>query len=329
MTGSGLIHHSRAVLLCLTAAALLLGAVAGCRRTDTNRIQGYVEGQFVYVAAPVAGTLESLDVQRGVQVNAGDPLYTLDQQPQQDLVNEAAQRLAQARASWEDAQKGKRPSEIESLEAQLRQAQDALALSDKEFARQEQLVASGASTPQNLDRARATRDQDSQRVTQLQADLRTAQLGSRSDQVTAAEANVRALEAALAEAQWNLAQKRQTAPQAGLVFDTLFREGEWVAAGRPVVSLLPPENIKVRAFVPEPRIGTVHVGDAVRVTVDGVAAPLTGKVSFISPQAEYTPPVIYSRESRSKLVFMIEIVFEPAAAATLHPGQPVDVAFGS
>jgi HlyD family secretion protein len=315
-------------LLRVGAALALLSIAAGCRRASSNRVQGYVEGQFVYVASPLAGALEALYVQRGAQVKAGDPLYALDKQPQQDLANEAAQRLAQARASLEDAKKGKRPSEIESVEAQLRQAQEALTLSEIEFGRQEKLFSAGATTAENFDRARAARDQDRQKVAQLQADLKTAQLGSRRDQVAAAEANVRALEAALAEAQWNLSQKRQVAPQAGLVFDTLYREGEWVAAGRPVVSLLPPENIKVRAFVPEPRIATVRVGAAVRVTVDGVGEPLAGRVSFISPQAEYTPPVIYSRESRAKLVFMMEIVFEPAVAATLHPGQPVDVEFG-
>jgi HlyD family secretion protein len=158
--------------------------------------------------------------------------------------------------------------------------------------------------------------------------LETAQLGSRSDQIAAAEANVRALEAALAKAEWDLSQKRQDAPQSGLIFDTLYRTGEWVAAGKPVVVLLPPANIKVRAFVPEARVGTIHVGDSVRVVVDGVSEPFSGKVSFISPQAEYTPPVIYSQESRSKLVFMIEAVFDPATAARLHPGQPVDVQFG-
>src|SRR5262249_35865953 len=113
--------------------------------------------------------------------------------------------------------------------------------------------------------------------------------------------------------------------QGGVVFDTLYRQGEWVAAGRPVVALLPPTNIKVRAFVPQTQIGTVQVGQGVRVNVDGVAEPFLGEVSFISPQAEYTPPVIYSRESREKLVFKIEIVFDPQAGASLHPGQPVDV----
>lgn len=158
--------------------------------------------------------------------------------------------------------------------------------------------------------------------------MQTAQTGSREDQIAAAEAGVRALEAALVRAEWDLSQKSQTAPAAGLVFDTLYRPGEWVGAGRPVVALLPPENVKVRAFVAETRVGAIHPGDAVRVTVDGVPQALAGKVSFISPQAEYTPPVIYSEESRGKLVFMVEAVFEAATAANLHPGQPVDVLFG-
>ena len=165
-------------------------------------------------------------------------------------------------------------------------------------------------------------------MVQLEAELKTAQLGARTDQIAAAEANVRTLEAALEAAQWNLAQKSQAAPQAGLVFDTLYREGEWVPPGRPVVVLLPPGNIKVRAFVPETRVHGLHPGDEVRVIVDGAAVPLPGRISFISPHAEYTPPVIYSRENRSKLVFMIEATVDPNTAATLHPGQPVDVRLG-
>jgi HlyD family secretion protein len=128
----------------------------------------------------------------------------------------------------------------------------------------------------------------------------------------------------LAKAEWDLSQKRQIATQAGLVFDTLYRPGEWVAASKPVVVLLPPQNVKVRAFVSEERVGAISLGQEVRIRIDGVE-PITGKVTFISPQAEYTPPVIYSRESRSKLVFLIEIRFDGPVAATLHPGQPVDV----
>ena len=139
---------------------------------------------------------------------------------------------------------------------------------------------------------------------------------------------MRAVETALTRSEWDLAQKRQAAPVAGLVFDTLYRKGEWIAAGRPAVVLLPPQNIKVRAFVPQPLIAAIHLGDRVRVTVDGRKAPFVGTVSFVSPQAEFTPPVIYSKENRQKLVYMVELGLDKATAVQLHPGQPVDVRFG-
>jgi HlyD family secretion protein len=314
-------------LLGIGVVLLLLATLAGCGGADGNRVQGYVEGEFVYVASPLSGAVESLAVQRGDQVRAGDLLFALESTPEKAARDEAVRRLAQARATWEDLKKPRRPSEIESLDAQLRQAQEALAHSQREVVRQEPLIEKSLITPAEFDRARTTRGQDRQRVAQLEAELQTARLGAREDQIEAAQANVRALEAALAKVEWDLAEKHQAAPQAALVFDTLFREGEWVPAGRPVVALLPPQNIKVRAFVPETRIGAISVSQGVAVTVDGVAQPFRGKVSFISPRAEFTPPVIYSRESRAKLVFMVEAVFEPEIAAKLHPGQPVDVEF--
>jgi len=328
MISSGASHRS--VLVIMGGALAALSILVSCNRSDRNRVQGYVEGEFMYVASPYAGALESLQVQRGAQVKEGDPLFWLDSTSEKAARDEAERRLAQARANLEDAKKGKRPSEIESIKAQLTQAREALKLSESEFARQEALMGvPGATAELEFDRARSTRDQNHQRVAQLEADLKTAQLGSRTDQVTAAEAEVRAREAALAKAEWDLSQKHQSAPKAGLVFDTLYREGEWVAAGRPVVALLPPQNIKVRAFVPETQVGTIHLGDSVRVTVDGVRESFNGKVSYISPKAEYTPPVIYSQESRDKLVFMIEAIFDPQTAVGLHPGQPVDVQIGS
>lgn len=329
MTGSGTARRFSCSLFRTGGVLAALCIVASCSRSAPNQVQGYVEGEFVSIASPLAGALRSLYVQRGGQVQAGDPLFALENTSESAARDEAERRFAQARANLEDARKGQRPSEIESIEAQLKQAQVALRLSEKEFARQAELIRlPHATSEQDFDRARSTRDQDRGRVAQLEADLRTAQLGSRSDQIAAVEADVRALEAALAKAEWDLAQKRQTAPQSALVFDTLYRVGEWVAAGRPVVTLLPPQNVKVRAFVPETQIGAIHTGDRVRATVDGVPEPFIGTVSFISPRAEYTPPVIYSRESRSKLVFMIEAVFDPETAVNMHPGQPVDVQFG-
>jgi HlyD family secretion protein len=311
------------------AALTLLSVLACCSDQQSNRVQGYVEGEFVYVASPLAGQLEKLYVHRGQRVNAGDRLFKLDDKPERDARDEAERRLAQGRSNLEDAKKPRRPTEIESIEAQLEQARAAALFSEKNFERQDKLVQSGARAQQDLDNARSQRDQDRKRVAQLEADLATARLGSRIDQIEAAEANVRALKATVDRTEWDLSQKSQIAPQDALVFDTLYREGDWVAAGRPVVVLLPPKNVKVRAFVPETQIGTIQYGESVRVFVDGVPQPLPGKVSFISPRAEYTPPVIYSRESREKLVFMVEAVFDPKIASTLHPGQPVDVEFGS
>jgi HlyD family secretion protein len=305
----------------------LLGllALGGCRPASDHRVQGYVEGEYVYVASPFAGAVRTLAAVRGAWIQPGDLLFSLDPQPEQSAREEADRRLLQADAQLENARKGQRASEVASMEQQLRQARAVLALSEKNFTRQQELFRTGASAAEAFDAARAQRDEDQHRVAQMEADRQTVDLGSREDQIAAQEANVRALAAALGQAEWNLGQKRQVAPEAGLVFDTLYQLGEWVPAGRPVVALLPPENMKVRAFVPETQVGTVHAGEAVRVRVDGIEAPYRGKVAYVSPQAEYTPPVIYSQESRGKLVFMVEVRFEPAVARQLHPGQPVDV----
>ncbi len=247
----------------LSGAILLLGFFSSCGHPERIQVQGYVEGEFVYVSSQLAGPLQSLDVQRGMQMKTGEPLFELDR-----TVEKAA----------------------------LDQAQASLAFSEQDWKRQEDLsLTPGSASTRDLQLSRSARDQDVQR---------------------------------LAQAQWNFTQKVQAVPQAGLVFDTLYRQGEWVEAGHPVVVLLPPENIEVRAFVPETQIGTIHPGEPVQVFVDGVAEPFKGTLRYIFPQAEYTPPVIYSQESRSKLVFMVEVDFDPETAAKLHPGQPVDVQFG-
>ncbi len=308
-------------------AAILAIVLPACSPKDTDRAQGYIEGEYLYIASPRSGSLETLSVSKGAGVKAGEPLFSLESGSERAALDEAERRLAQARANFDDAKKGRRPEEIAVIEAQLKQARAALSLSEIELARQQELFKTRANSARDLDVARSQHDQDIQRVLQFEADLATARLGSRTDQVAAAEAFVKVQQAALDRAKWDLSQKNQSAPQSGLVFDTIYRQGEWVAAGRPVVALLPPGNVKLRAFVPEPRLASIKLGAPVRVYMDGSATPITGKVSFISPSAEYTPPVIYSRETRAKLVYLVEAVFEPAVAATLHPGQPVEVEF--
>jgi HlyD family secretion protein len=313
---------------CLIALMTGLWLLPNRATTELGRIQGYVEAEFVYVSSPLAGTVVSLPVRRGDEAKAGSLLFALDSIAEKAGRDEALRRLKQGHSNWDDLKKSKRPSEIESTKEQLGQARAALTLSEQNFARHEKLLGSGATSREEFDRARSQSEQDRRHVAQLEADLETARLPARSDQIDAAEANMRALESSLAKAEWDLAQKHQAAPKEGLIFDTLFREGEWVAAGKPVVALLPPSNVKVRAYVPEVKIGTVQIGMRAQVIVDGVAGSFVGKVSFISPQSEYTPPVIYSRESRSKLVFLIEVRFDQETAAKLHPGQPVVVDLG-
>jgi len=314
-------------MMVLAAMAVGLMALTGCNRRAANRVQGYVEGEFVFVASPYAGQLETLSVKRGEWVKPGDPLFALECGLETAAREEAQRKLVQGRANLEDTKKGKRLPELESAEAQLNQARASLVLSEKEYKRQDDLLRRGVASMQELDRARSARDQDDHRVRQMEADLQTAHLGSRDDQIAAADANVSALEAALAQADWNLAQKRQSAPKSALVYDLIYERGDWVPAGKGVVELLPPENVKVRAFVPETMVGTIQPGGGVSIFVDGVNDPFVGHVTYISPQAEYTPPVIYSQESRQKLVFMVEARFDVPTASKLHPGQPVDVEF--
>jgi HlyD family secretion protein len=308
------------------AALAVFSGLSGCEPRDGGRIQGYIEGEFVYVASPRSGALARLEVAKGSEVGAGDPLFALDAMPEQAARVEAEQQLARARSELEDLRKGERPSELAAAEAALGQARAALELSEKEVARQEKMLGTaGATTEHDVDRARSARDQERARVAELAAELETARLGAREDEIAAAESEVRALQTALERAQWELDQKRQLAPQAGLVFDTLYREGDWVGSGLPVVMLLPPGNVKLRTFVAEGEVGALQRGDPVRVFVDGAAEAREGTISYIAPRAEYTPPVVYSRENRNKFVFLVEAVFAPDVARELHPGQPVDV----
>lgn len=311
---------------CLAPAFLFLSA---CGSSPEIKVQGYAEGEYIYVASPFGGTLNELSVKRGGSVKSGDLLFTLDNEFETAARDEAAQQLTAAQAKAADIRKGLRPSEIDALTEQIRQANAGLLLAEKDWQRQVKLSATKASTQEEIDRARSNRDSARARVLQLEAELKTAQLGAREDQIAAAEADVQSRTANLKQAQWALDQKSKRAQESALVFDTLYEVGEWVAGGRPVVVLLPPNKRKVRIFVPEPYVAKIHLGDEARVHTDGVESTLVGKVSYISPKAEYTPPVIFSEESRSKLVFMVELRFEDSVAENLHPGQPVDVEFGS
>ena len=308
--------------LLVLPAAFALGA---CGDPAPKPLQGYVEGEFVRVAAPFAGTLIQLDTQRGARIEAGAPLFALEAESEDAARREAEERVRRAEAQVEDLRKGRRSSEIDAVRAQLQQAQVAASHSQRELARQQDLAAKGFVSPQRVDDARAASDRDRARVAELNAQLETARSGARPDELRAAQAEANAAREALKQADWRLRQKTVAATVGGTVTDTLFARGEWVPAGAPVMSLLPPGNVKVRFFIPEARLGAVRLGQKVSLSCDGCPAPVAAAVTYIAPQAEFTPPVIYSKESRAKLVFLAEAKAQAAEAAKLHPGQPVDV----
>jgi HlyD family secretion protein len=258
----------------LFAAGLAAIYAAGCSGNSSGTFQGYIEGEYVYVASPLGGALTNLAVARGGEVKAGQLLFELEHESEAAAVRQAEKNLAQAEAN--------------------------LALSESDLTRREELRAdNGVISAEELDQAKSRRDSD------------TAQVESLND--------------ALTKARWSFDQKHQSAPTNAFVQDTLYRQGEWVAAGNPVVVLLPPENLKVRFFVPQEMLPRIKTGESVSVTFDGATKSYSAAVNYISTQAEFTPPVLYNRENRAKLIFMIEAKFSPADAAELRPGQPVDV----
>ncbi len=307
--------------------AFLLGAllVTACAPEPSAGYQGYLEGEYVHVAAPLGGRLDHLAVRRGQRVTAGDPLFALEAEAERAAQREAAGRLEQAQARLADLGKGQRPSELAALEARFAQARAAAELSAIELRRARELHTAQVIAADALDRARLDEERNRRVLDEVSAQLDTARLGARPDALAAAGAEIHAAEAALARARWAVAEKTVSAATDALVFDTLHRPGEFVAAGAPVVTLLPPENIKVRFFVPEADFGALRLDQVVRVTHTGLVTPLEARIDRLSPRPEFTPPILYNRENRAKLVFLVEASFAPDVARGLHPGQPVDV----
>jgi HlyD family secretion protein len=288
--------------------------------------QGYAEADFVKVGPTLEGLLNSVSVVRGAKVSAGAKLFDQDDIADRAAVDQATRQLAQAEAQLANLQSAGKPTEIEQAEANLTDAQAARDKFAADFQRTERLRSSGNASAQLADQRRADLRSADAKVQAMEAAL--AQLRNplgRASEIAAQQAAVAAARAAVAMAQWRLDQRHVAAPAAGIVTDVLARPGETIPAGVPVVSLLPLENIFVRFFVPEQMLAKIHYGDQVKLVCDNCPRDVTASISYISPQAEYTPPVIYSEESRSKLVFRVEARPPLQQAPLLNPGQPISV----
>jgi HlyD family secretion protein len=304
--------------------ATTLAALAACDRPNDESWLGYVEAEYTYVAPLEPGRIIALEVERGDQVQAGQPLFTLESDSEQAARDQAAAELAQAEADLADLQKGDRPEGLAIIQAQLDEARASMALSVPRLQRREKMVKGSIVGEEELDEAKAAILQDRGNISEYEARLAEARLPARIDKIAAQEKLVAARKAALVDAEWRLSRRQEKAPAAGRIEDVFFRVGETASASQGVVSLLTPDKLKLRFFVPEPELTKIAVGQKVAVACDGCAPNLTATVSFIARGAEFTPPVIYSLTRREKLVFLVEAKPDDLSRPW-HPGLPVDV----
>lgn len=300
--------------------------LAACSQDTPPSYQGYIEGEYLYLAAPAAGYLQTLDTARGSRVRTGAPLFAIAPEPERQGLQEAEARVQSAQERLQNLKEPRRPPEIAAIEAQLQSAEAALHLAATQLRQQRALARQGFISQARLDEATAARDQAAAQADALRQQLASARITlGRPPEVRSAEAELDAARAQSEQRRWQVEKKSVLAPAGGEIVETYYRPGEWVAAGQPVASLLPDNRRRIRFFVPETVVATLRPGQAVEARCDGCPAPIRATVTFIAPQAEYTPPVIYSRGSREKLVFRVEAYPAPQQAASLRPGLPVDV----
>ncbi|UFM66977.1 HlyD family efflux transporter periplasmic adaptor subunit (plasmid) [Paracoccus sp. MA] len=283
---------------------------------------GYVEGEYVQIAPVATARVETLAVQRGDRVEAGQAVAMLESRDAALAL--AAARAAEARAASELAnlEKGGRQPEIAAVEATLASARANAERAAREAARQERLLAQRVSSPAQRDEARAAADMAEAAMREAEARLAVARLPARPDAIAAARAALARARADRQAMEWQLQQRRLTAPASGTVTDILRHRGELAGPSAPVLSFLPEGAVTLRFYVAEADLAALSPGMRLRVGCDGCTSG-SATVSFIADEAEFTPPVIYARDARQKLVYLVEARPDPGSA--LKPGQIVDV----
>jgi HlyD family secretion protein len=311
----------------MRSKALTIGALVACSACSTpapSTYQGYVEGEFVHVAPGVGGRLDKLFVQRGQTIDVDAPLFQLESKQETAAVRQADETVAAARAQLADLETGKRSAEIDVIRAQRDQAAIAEKLSAAQVERDAAQLEAGGIARAQLDESRTRHDVDLARVRELTGQLAVAEQSARPGQIRAQSSQIAAADAVREQSRARLDETHVAARQPGLIVDILFREGEWIPPGSPVVRLLPPTHIKIRFFVPEPSLSLFPIGGKLTIHCDGCPTSAAA-VSYVSTEPEFTPPIIYSNDTRAKLVFMIEARPDDDGRRMLRPGQPVTV----
>lgn len=315
------IFHRPLVWALLALSGLGLTA---CSRSKPESYTGYVEGEYVYLSVPVSGYLASLE-KRGTHVQVGSTVFKLDAKLDQKSLDQASALSQSAQDRVSNLSGSRRHSEIENAQANLRAAQSTLDLANSRLQREQALAAQHFVSELALEDA-----QTQQRQAQAQWEAAKAQLKlskepiGREAERMAAESDFKAAQSVTEQKLWLLEHSTARAGTEGDVVDVYFRVGEWVPAGKPVASLLPAQGRLIRFFVPEPALEKLQPNTRVTVQCDGCPHPIDAKVEAVSTHAEYSPPVIYSKERREKLLFRIDARPEPGAFQLL-PGLPVTV----
>lgn len=312
-------------VLAIVAIAVLAAIVWALflRGGEARTLTGYVEGERVYLAAPVSGAVAELYVREGGRVAAGGRTFLIDPRVQRAQADSAAAGVAAAEARAEDLRKGQRAEELSVFDAQLQAALADERQAEADYSRIEPLVRRGIYAPARLDQVRAARDAARAQTAAVRRQREVATLGARQDAIAQAEQQAAQAAGSLSEAETRLGQLAPPAPSAARVEEIFYRPGEWAAANQPILALLPDREVKLVFFVPEAEMARYRPGRTVRFGCDGCAAPGSARITWISARPEFTPPVLYSRGSRDRLVYRVEAL--PADAATLNPGLPVDV----
>lgn len=296
-----------------------------CSQHSSSHFLGYIEGRYVYLSSPVSGYLTQLGVRKGETVKANTLAFQLDPQPELSQLQAAKAELSAESHQLENLKQGQRETIIRSLEAQVAQAKANLDYSKKMVDRNQRLIKTGAIDQATVDRSRAAYQTDLQKWQELQANVAEAKQGARTQAIFAQESRVNAAAENVHHLQWLVDQKTIRIPENAFVQDVLFRQHELVPAGKPVISLLPPENRILVFFVPESSLSQIKMGQSIYFTCDGCHQNQLATIDYISSQAEFTPPVIYSKDSREKLVYWVEARIDPSNAPQFHPGEPVQV----
>lgn len=283
---------------------------------------GYLEADYVYVAPVSAGRIETLSVREGETVAPGSALFSLDRTQQQNLLAAAEARVAAARATLDNLETGSRGEELDVIRASLGKAEADLAQAEANLSRSERLVEAGTVPAVRVEQDRTALASANAQVNQLRAQLAVAELPARNAQQVAAEANLRAAEADADRAGKDLMDRDVVTPVGGVIDRLFYRVGEVAGVGSPVVAILPDGPLEAWFFVPEVERAALATGASVTVTCDG-CPPLTARVTHIASEPQMTPPVIYSRDERSRLIYLVKAALEEASE--LRPGQPITV----